>query len=310
MQLTVPDAVQAKWQGIVDIMAQIAGVPAGLIMRIVGDEIEVFVASRTEGNPYHPGESKTLPGSGLYCETVIRSQNQLLVPDAVADPLWRSNPDVVRNMVSYLGYPISWPDRTPFGTICLLDDRHNAYTEFYKTLVLQFRGIIEGDLELIHVETRRAAAEDALAASERRWRFALEGAGQGVWDFDLHTSTAFFSRGWKAMLGHADDEIGDVQSEWSSRLHPDYRAHSLAAAREGASEIEYRSATRTATRSGSCLAARRRARRTASALRTIGTTPTSPPWEARGRLPPNRPACPGPSPEERLRITLNPSATP
>lgn len=240
MQLTVPDAVQTKWQGIVDIMAQIAGVPAGLIMRIVGDQIEVFVASRTDGNPYHPGEAETLPGSGLYCETVIRSRSALLVADALADPLWRSNPDVARNMVSYLGYPISWPDRTPFGTICLLDDGHNAYTEFYKALVLQFRGIIEGDLELIHVDARRAAAEDALAASERRWRFALEGAGQGVWDFDLRAGGAFYSRGWKAMLGHADDEIGGGQTEWSSRLHPDDRAHSLASAREAAPEIEYR----------------------------------------------------------------------
>ena len=36
-------------------MADMLSVPAGLIMRILGEEIHVFVSSRTEGNPYHPG---------------------------------------------------------------------------------------------------------------------------------------------------------------------------------------------------------------------------------------------------------------
>ncbi|MGO1080693.1 EAL domain-containing protein [Inquilinus sp. CA228] len=223
MQLTVPDAVQAKWQGIVDIMAQIAGVPAGLIMRIVGDEIEVFVASRTEGNPYHPGESETLPGSGLYCETVIRSQNQLLVPDAVADPLWRSNPDVARNMVSYLGYPISWPDRTPFGTICLLDDRHNVYTEFYKTLVLQFRGIIESHLELIYAEAQ-------LATVNQRMQLAAQAGGIGVWEYDFTRGQYVWDQRMHELYqigtgpfrrGVAPGEFGGSHEDWLALLHPD-----------------------------------------------------------------------------------------
>jgi diguanylate cyclase (GGDEF)-like protein/PAS domain S-box-containing protein len=240
MQLTVPDAVQAKWQDIVDTMAQIAGVPSGLIMRIVGNEIEVFVASRTPGNPYRSGESEPLEGSGLYCETVIRSRGELLVANAVADALWRDNPDVERGMISYLGYPISWPDRTPFGTICLLDDKENAYSEFYRNLVLQFGRIIEGHLELVYAEAKREAAEAALATAEQRWRYALDGAGQGVWDFDFQTGRAFFSIGWKTMLGHSDDEIGESFDEWGSRLHPGDRERTLAAADRGDPEIEYR----------------------------------------------------------------------
>ncbi|MDD5647262.1 MAG: hypothetical protein PHW86_08835, partial [Candidatus Bipolaricaulis sp.] len=44
------------WQGIVDLMAEICGVPAGLVMRITGNDIEVFVSSRTQGNPYRVGD--------------------------------------------------------------------------------------------------------------------------------------------------------------------------------------------------------------------------------------------------------------
>ena len=54
----IPDTILEKWQKIVDLMAETLDVPAGLIMRIVGDEIRVFVSSSTEGNPYHPGDSE------------------------------------------------------------------------------------------------------------------------------------------------------------------------------------------------------------------------------------------------------------
>ncbi|CAN5868894.1 hypothetical protein BH11PSE12_BH11PSE12_07000 [soil metagenome] len=66
--------------------------------------------------------------------------------------------------------------------------------------------------------------EQALASlrvSEERWAFALEGSGDGVWDWDLQSNTVQLSRRWKEMLGHTEDEIGEQLSEWSSRVHPD-----------------------------------------------------------------------------------------
>ncbi|WP_024545683.1 PAS domain-containing protein [Picosynechococcus sp. NKBG15041c] len=69
--------------------------------------------------------------------------------------------------------------------------------------------------------TERILAEQALRESELRWQFALEGSGDGVWDWNAQTDKVFFSRQWKAMLGYADQEIGDTLSEWESRVHPD-----------------------------------------------------------------------------------------
>ncbi|WP_374592923.1 PAS domain S-box protein [Aquabacterium sp.] len=68
-------------------------------------------------------------------------------------------------------------------------------------------------------ETRQAA--QALRQSEERWKFALEGAGDGVWDWDLLAERVFYSRRWKAMLGLGDDEVGDSLHEWLDRIHPD-----------------------------------------------------------------------------------------
>ncbi|MGE8576785.1 MAG: hypothetical protein ACN6QT_16965, partial [Burkholderia contaminans] len=90
--------VIARWQRLVDLMAEIVGVPAGLIMRNVGRDIQVLVASRNTGNPFYPGESAELHGSGLYCEAVIASGHTLVVPDARQSAQWRNNPDLRVNM--------------------------------------------------------------------------------------------------------------------------------------------------------------------------------------------------------------------
>lgn len=72
--------------------------------------------------------------------------------------------------------------------------------------------------------------QEHLRASEERWHFALEGAGDGVWDW--HTETGvYYSQQWKAMLGYAENEIGNSAEEWEKRVHPDDRADVRAALR-------------------------------------------------------------------------------
>ncbi|MBK9439854.1 MAG: PAS domain S-box protein [Comamonadaceae bacterium] len=66
-----------------------------------------------------------------------------------------------------------------------------------------------------------------LATSEERWKFALEGSGDGVWDWNIQTGHAVFSKRYKEMLGFAEDEIGNQASEWSSRVHPDDMAQTM-----------------------------------------------------------------------------------
>ncbi|MHC1728933.1 MAG: PAS domain S-box protein [Syntrophobacteraceae bacterium] len=76
--------------------------------------------------------------------------------------------------------------------------------------------------------TRHKQAEQALKLSEKRWQFALEGAGDGVWDWDLVTNRVYFSDQWKAMLGYATDEVGDSLDEWDHRVHPEDKAAAYA----------------------------------------------------------------------------------
>ncbi|MDO9257496.1 MAG: PAS domain S-box protein [Bacteroidales bacterium] len=61
---------------------------------------------------------------------------------------------------------------------------------------------------------------ESLQVSEERWKYALEGATDGMWDWDIETNRVFFSTQWKAMLGFDESEIGDTLDEWKKRVHP------------------------------------------------------------------------------------------
>jgi diguanylate cyclase (GGDEF)-like protein/PAS domain S-box-containing protein len=69
--------------------------------------------------------------------------------------------------------------------------------------------------------TEQKAAKTKLQESESRWNFALESAGQGVWDVDVRANRVFYSPVWKAMFGYAPDEFGDRTSDWEERIHPE-----------------------------------------------------------------------------------------
>ncbi|MCX6952829.1 MAG: PAS domain S-box protein [Verrucomicrobia bacterium] len=64
------------------------------------------------------------------------------------------------------------------------------------------------------------AADAAIRASEERWKFALDGAGDGTWDWDGPTKKVFYSPRWKHILGYGVDEVGDRLQEWFGRIHP------------------------------------------------------------------------------------------
>jgi diguanylate cyclase (GGDEF)-like protein/PAS domain S-box-containing protein len=63
----------------------------------------------------------------------------------------------------------------------------------------------------------------ALRESEERWKFALEGAGDGVWDWNVQDDTVVFSQRYKEMVGYTDEEIAANEDAWRQRIHPDDR---------------------------------------------------------------------------------------
>ncbi len=154
--IPIPKKISNKWQDMMNLLAEYAKIPAALIMKVEPPKIEVFISSKTKNNPYNKGESEKL--TGLYCETVIGKNKRLLIPNALKSKKWRNNPDIKSGMISYLGFPLRWPDGKPFGTICILDSKENKYNKKIERLIISFKELIEFNLDLIqmyHLQGRK-----------------------------------------------------------------------------------------------------------------------------------------------------------
>lgn len=61
---------------------------------------------------------------------------------------------------------------------------------------------------------------EELKINEERLTFALEGSGEGVWDWNTSTNEVSYSKIFKAMLGYEDSEMQDSFSAWEKLIHP------------------------------------------------------------------------------------------
>jgi PAS domain S-box-containing protein len=118
---------------------------------------------------------------------------------------------------------------TPFEIeLCIYHpDRSIHYLQVYAIVI---RDHANQPIRIIGVNydiTKRKQAERELQESEARWQFALEGAGDGIWDLNVQTRTVFYSSKWKTMLGYEDHEIEGNVSAWINLLHPDDRERCL-----------------------------------------------------------------------------------
>ena len=208
-RIEVPSEIVQKWQEIVNLLAEIIHVPAALVMKLEPPNIKVFVSSESSGNPYEKDEVACFD-PGLYCARVIKSQQQLLVPDALQDEEWKSNPDVKLGMISYLGFPIAWPDGQVFGTVCVLDDKRNAYTEPYRKFLLQCRDLLQTDLKLL---------TSAMREGEERFRLVANAAPVLIWMSGPDKLCNYFNQPWLEFTGRPIElELGNG---WAEGVHPE-----------------------------------------------------------------------------------------
>lgn len=88
---------------------------------------------------------------------------------------------------------------------------------------------IQGSNELISLTisdiTQKKKIEEKLHQSETRWRFALEGSGDGIWDWNPQTNEVFCSDKSREILGYNKDELPNNPEVWQEIIHPDDKKH-------------------------------------------------------------------------------------
>ncbi|MFO1348405.1 MAG: MASE1 domain-containing protein [Pseudomonadales bacterium] len=74
---------------------------------------------------------------------------------------------------------------------------------------------------------RRHCDQQALRESEERWNFALEGSGNGVWDWNMEADRVHLSAYFMRMYDYYGDSVEATPAAWSELVHPDDMAQVL-----------------------------------------------------------------------------------
>ena len=169
-EIAIPSDVLRNWQRIVDLLANIMRVPSAVVTKLEPPHntcYRTLVSSNSKGNPFPIDEFFSMD-IGTFCETVIKNREPLLVTNALDDDQWKLAPEIGVGMVSYLGFPVLWPDGRMFGTICVLDDKANRYSDLYQELLSHCRDVLQGDLQTLarlgrELEEQRAHLSELFA---------------------------------------------------------------------------------------------------------------------------------------------------
>jgi PAS domain S-box-containing protein len=193
--IKITDDVVNIWQGLVNTIAEIINVPSALIMKVDDPYIDVFRSSESSNNPYKAGDREYL--ASLYCEKVIKTRNRLLVPNALKDKEWNKNQDIESGMISYLGFPLFWPDGEVFGTICVLDSRENKYEKRYEKLMARFKELVEAHLALLYKNL----------ANKKNLEDILDNLSDGIIAHDREKRIVFFNRAAEEITGYLREDV-------------------------------------------------------------------------------------------------------
>jgi PAS domain S-box-containing protein len=143
----VPAEIAEVWQRIVDSLSSTLSVPSVMVNRFDSNEIEVFRSSRQNPDLFPSGTR--MPLLGVYCEATARMRQAYRVEDGRTDPVWSDSASVKNGIVSYLGYPLFWPDGRLFGTVCAVDTKANKWVSPSDNLLRTVRNAIEAHLAFI-----------------------------------------------------------------------------------------------------------------------------------------------------------------
>ncbi|MGQ1785835.1 MULTISPECIES: ABC transporter substrate binding protein [unclassified Saccharicrinis] len=118
-----------------------------------------------------------------------------------------------------------------------VDEYHTLNGE-YVSLAQEYQKNIEelcdSNIDLINAEKKLkanmaelASKREELRLSEERFRLAINGTNEGVWDWNVDTDELFLSARWKEMLGYSDEELDNKLGIWENLLFEEDRDKAL-----------------------------------------------------------------------------------
>jgi PAS domain S-box-containing protein len=108
------------------------------------------------------------------------------------------------------------PETTALDTIRFRDGR--VYERYSQPQLVG--GKVVGRVWCFRDITAKAAAENAHRESVERFAIAVNGANDGIWDWNIQTGALYYSPHINSLLGYQDEEIARDIAAWEALLHP------------------------------------------------------------------------------------------
>lgn len=121
----------------------------------------------------------------------------------------------------------SWAAATRSGVIYESEHRIRRSDGEYRWSAVRAVPILNSDGSVrewvgtnIDIEDKKKAEEE-LRIANNRLKLAVEGAGEGVWEWDITKNRIFYSPVYGEIVGYSPAELGDDPNHWFSLVHPD-----------------------------------------------------------------------------------------
>jgi PAS domain S-box-containing protein len=140
--------------------------------------------------------------------SIIHPQDTQNVDDTVLQAVKKQEPFVLNYRILNKNNEVRWVFEKGQG---VFDDKGN----------LQFLDGVILDV------TEHKRTELALHESEERLKLAMEGATDGLWDWNVATGDVYYSPRWMTMLGYAPHELESKFETWEKLVHPDDKEQAI-----------------------------------------------------------------------------------
>ncbi|MEK9825159.1 MAG: GAF domain-containing protein, partial [Methylotenera sp.] len=141
-------------------------------------------------------EVQQTPRDISFCTHTISQDEPMVIGDTAQDARFANSPLVKQDphLGFYAGVPLKTSDDYAVGAFCIMDSKPRQLTQqqldILKILANQATKLLELRLERNKYRDLLKEKEKinlALKETAQRWKYALEGVGYGVWDWDINS---------------------------------------------------------------------------------------------------------------------------